>query len=596
MAQSTSVFNIYRQVDPKSGYDKIGESQSNTFSDLKLISGRPYSYIVTRQDGEEESGASNVEVLACKDNVAPQPATQVETTVYDSEIKLTWQKSVDNDVASYSIFRGDAEGNNMEQIVAGLPRNWFEDILAPKGVNNTYLIYAHDYSGNRSVATPPIQAKVNIINGASFSDLILPMPIGEGLTRAPWGAEGVQPRDMNNGIESPEWTYWGGRPTYDPADGKYHMLVTRWPETALKGHWEWPKSTVAHSVSDNPIGPYRVVRDIAYDYHDGLGHNPDIIKLNDGTFALYSLIDWDATIFTAPTMSGPWKREGILTVNWEAFNPDDKRDYQYFRNLSGVQLEDGSILMVSKFGAMMISKNGLLGPYEVLTHPVSGNLTIPERYRKSAYEDPVMWRDEVQFHLLINAFLDKRAIYLRSGDGVNWVFDPGLAYTEDFTTYENGVKNHWYKLERPHVLQDEYGRATVLSLAVIDVPKELEYGNDNHNSKNLMIPLRVTRRIEMLNKKPIDEKTRKITIVLKSEEGFDATQDVDLTSLRFGAASEVNYGRGSKVIKSRRAGKDLRIEFDGEGNGMQESDFACKLIGKTKSGDLIVGYSKIIAD
>ena len=93
----------------------------------------------------------------------------------------------------------------------------------------------------------------------------------------------------DNGIEDSEWSYWGGRPVEDK-DGKYHMIVTRWPANALKGHWDWPNSTVAYTVSDKPTGPYRVKRDLAYTYHDGLGHNPDIILLNDGTYMFYSLI------------------------------------------------------------------------------------------------------------------------------------------------------------------------------------------------------------------------------------------------------------------------------------------------------------------
>ena len=127
-----------------------------------------------------------------------------------------------------------------------------------------------------------------MVKGASFSDLILPMSVHKGGLRSDlWGAEGVIPRDPENGIESPDWSYWGGRPVKDK-DGKYHMNVTRWPANATKGHWEWPGSTVAYTVAEQPDGPYRVVRETAYDFASGYGHNPDIILMNDGTFLFYS--------------------------------------------------------------------------------------------------------------------------------------------------------------------------------------------------------------------------------------------------------------------------------------------------------------------
>lgn len=591
---ANSQYAVYRKATTAAHYDSIACVRGETYIDRSFISGRQYDYAIVRKEPVGTSGGSNVVSIACKDNVAPEPITKVQATEYDSEIGLSWQPSISTDVESYSLFRGDANGDDLVPIATDCKQTHFEDIYAPKGVENTYFVRAKDYSGNLSEPSTPLRAKVRIVEGASFSDLILPMPIGKGLTRDTWGGENVLPRDIENGIESPDWTYWGGRPVYEKSDGKYHMLVVRWAENSIKGHWDWTQSTVAYTVSDTPIGPYKVVKDLAYTYKNGLGHNADIIKLNDGTYALYSLVDWVPTIFTSKTMRGPWKRLGELTVHWQEMCPEEsERDYQFFRNLSGIQMEDGRILMVTKFGAMMISEQGLLGPYKVVSKTVNQNKTIPERYRKSNYEDPVIWKDEVQYHLLINAFLDKRAIYLRSGDGIHWVFDPGLAYTKDFTVYENGVRNVWDKLERPHVIQDEYGRATHLSLAVIDVPKHLEYGNDNHNSKNLIIPLLTTRRMKMLNKKPINSNTETIAVLIKGEKDFHPGEELDLKTLRLGSDKEVNYGRGCQVKKSEQRGNDLYVEFNGKGNGLT-SDFACKLIGRTKDGKLVVAYSKII--
>ncbi|SIS49049.1 hypothetical protein SAMN05421766_102349 [Zobellia uliginosa] len=594
-AHSDSKFSVYRSRGKSEAYNKLTTTADLSFTDTDLINGMSYSYVVTRLDTSESAGSNKV-LLKKIDSDAPAPPTALKIKALDTEIKLEWNKSIDVDVAYYSVYRGDSEGNQLRQIAHDLTSTQYVDFTPKKEDYNSYVVFAHDHSGNKSKASQLLRAKVKAVSGTSFSDLILPIPIHKDLRSDLWGAEGVLPRDPDNGIEDPEWSYWGGRPVKDQ-DNKYHMLVTRWPANATKGHWEWPNSTVAHVISETPTGPYKVKEDTAYGFHNGLGHNPDIILLNDGTYMLYSLIDWEATLFTSKTMNGPWKRLGTMTVDWKSSNEDEKLSYRYYRNLSGVQLKDGRFLFVTKAGEMMRSvTDDPLGPYTVLTDQIRYNPIIPEKYRNSNYEDPVLWKDEVQYHMIINAFWDYRAIYLRSPDGIHWKFNPGTAYTPDNTSYEDGTRTHWYKLERPHILQDEYGRAPHLSLAVIDVPKADDLARDKHSSKNIIVPLTVHKRIQLLNKQKIGPSTKKIRVLIHSEADFDAQNDIDLTSLRFGASEEVDFGKGSKVIKTKKKGKDLIVEFDGSGNGITDMNFAGKLLGKTKEGKLIIAFSKLAAN
>ncbi|MCL7762523.1 hypothetical protein MPF19_03785 [Polaribacter sp. Z014] len=590
------LYNVYRGEIIGNAYQKLASNMKGfNYTDSSLINGKEYYYLVTRV-GVKESSKSPVATITKMDKVAPASPTNLKATVFETEIQLNWKKSIDEDVESYAVYRGDSEGNNLRQIAYNIKGDKFVDFTPIKDIENTYFIFAYDFSGNKSIASIPVKAKVKAVFGTSFSDLILPMPITYKLRTDVWGADGVIPRDPNNGIENPEWSYWGGRPVKDK-DGKYHMNVTRWPANATKGHWEWPSSTVAYAVSDKPTGPYKVKRDLVYDFHNGLGHNPDVILLNDGTYMLYSLIDWEATLFTSKTMAGPWKRLGTMEVNLANSDVSEARNYVYSRNLSGVQLNDGRFLFVSKAGSMILSDGeNPLGPYQIVSKEIRHNPIIPEKYRKSGYEDPVLWKDDVQFHMMINAFWDYRAIYLRSPDGIHWKFNLGTAYTPHDTSYEDGTQTHWYKLERPHVLQDEFGRATHLSLAVIDVPKADDLAKDNHNSKNIIMPLVLHKRIKMLNKKKINKDTKSIKIRIISEEGFDAQNDIDLNSLRYGATEEVDFGKGCKIFKTKKKGKDLIVIFSGDGNGITNKNFVGKLLGKTKKGELIIGYSKLKAD
>lgn len=55
---------------------------------------------------------------------------------------------------------------------------------------------------------PRPEAWNKLVYGARFMDRILPAPIYKGLETDIWGADAVIPRDIHNGIEDPDWSYW----------------------------------------------------------------------------------------------------------------------------------------------------------------------------------------------------------------------------------------------------------------------------------------------------------------------------------------------------------------------------------------------------
>ena len=74
--------------------------------------------------------------------------------------------------------------------------------------------------------------------------------------------------------------------------------------------------------------------------------------------------------------------------------------------------------------------------------------------RDGAYEDPVVWRTNIQYHLVVNDWKGRIAYHLRSKDGINWKADPGAAYVPRIAVYEDGTKVDWYKFECPKVTRD----------------------------------------------------------------------------------------------------------------------------------------------
>ena len=407
-----------------------------------------------------------------------------------------------------------------------------------------------------------------LVPGARFRDRFLPME-GKKLSGDTWGYDGVRPRLVDNGIEDPQWSYWGGN-ILKNEDGRYHMLVCGWLEGSPRGHMEWGNSIVFNTVSDQLAGPYKP-RNII-----GKGHNPEVFRLKDGRYVLYVINGR----YVADKLNGKWEY-GTFD-----FDSRDRRIIEGLSNLTFTQREDGSFLMVCRGGGVWISEDGLK-PYRQLTD----RRIYPDV--EGEFEDPVIWRDSVQYHLIVNDWLGRIAFYLRSKDGVNWVVDPGEAYTPGIAVHKDGRIEDWFKFERIKVFQDQYGRAVQANFAVIDTLKHEDKAFDRHSSKNITIPLDPGLLLTLMDSKPITPKTKVIRLKIAAEEGFNPQTDIEISSLRFGASSEVNFGRGSKAIGTEHDGKDLIVTFDGRGNGIQEGEFAPKLLGKRNSGKMLYGYARL---
>ena len=367
--------------------------------------------------------------------------------------------------------------------------------------------------------------------GVRFVDRFGVAPnIGEP-TSACWGGDNVRPRDVRNGIEEKEWSYWGGNIT--KVGDTYHLFVARWREDSAQGHMTWFYSEIAHATSSRPDGDFKVV-DVV-----GGGHNPELFRCKDGSWALYCInAGGQAHVYRSTSLSGPWTFERLkLDLN-------GKRLIEGESNFSFCVRPDGSVLAVCRGGGMWISEDGK-APFVQQTDrrvypPVEGR-----------FEDPVLWRDEVQYHLIVNDWYGRVAWYLTSPDGIHdWQVHPGEAYVPGIG------KTGWYKYERMKVLQDRYGRVVQSNFAVIDCQKRDDRGSDNHSSKNITFPMNPGRRITSF------QKTAKgWEACVMSEEDFDARKDLDVKSVVIGPQSLVAFGGGVPVVGTHDAGRDLVLEF-----------------------------------
>ena len=79
----------------------------------------------------------------------------------------------------------------------------------------------------------------------------------------------------------------------------------------------------------------------------------------------------------------------------------------------------------------LVSKDGL-SAYRQIT----GKRVYPDI--DGRFEDPVVWKDSLQYHLIVNDWLGRIAYYQRSKDGLHWVTEQGEAYMPEFLTIRMG--------------------------------------------------------------------------------------------------------------------------------------------------------------
>lgn len=408
----------------------------------------------------------------------------------------------------------------------------------------------------------------NLIKGGCYVDRFLPMPDGK-ISDKVWGAKEVLPRFVDNGIEHPDISFWGGN-ILKGEDGKYHLFVCGWPENSEKGHMQWPNSIVYHATGKRLHGPYAIQDTI------GSGHNPEAFVLNDGRIVVYVIDGY----YIADSVNGPWEYRHF------DFNSRNRRIIEGLSNLTFAKRQDGSRLMVCRGGGVWISRTGL-SPYNQITE----KRVYPAV--EGEFEDPVVWRDSLQYHLIVNDWLGRIAFYQRSLDGVHWITEQGEAYVPGISRHKDGKVENWFKYERAKVFQDEEGRPIQMNFAVIDTIKWEDHGNDHHSSKNICLPLKKDLLLSVLNTEPINASTPTIQVRIAAEKGFNPSKKLDIPSLRFGSFTEVNFGRGCKPLSWKKSGKDLIVTFEGKNSGITDEEFAPKLLGKDKKGEFVIGYARL---
>ena len=431
-----------------------------------------------------------------------------------------------------------------------------------------------------------------LTTGGQFMDLLMPMEGSVAATESDWGTtagentdpkyagtwEGTLGRWKDNGIEDATRSYWGGN-IIKGDDGKYHIYVSGWSSVDY-GHMAWSSaSRVYHVKSNNVWGPYEYVSDI------GPGHNSEIYKTGD-TYVIYHIEPLG--IYTSTTLGDSWTSGEFLYDKRDRILIAGENTETSLSNCSFAKREDGSFVMIDRGGGIWVSHDGLTDPWHQLTDKsVYLNSEITNR---GSLEDPVIWRDHLQYHMIVNDWKARYAYYYRSLDGLHWTKEAGKAYTgqDPFARHANGDVEAWHKYERPRVYQDEQGRAIRMNFAVIDCVKQSDLAGDDHSSKNINMPL--TKQL-LLEVQTISSTSA--TVLVKAEAGFNPKTDLNFSTLKFGSHDKVNYGNGFSYSSHAESGDDVIITFTGSAGSINNGEWAPKMLGQKTDETIAFGYAKM---
>jgi hypothetical protein len=399
--------------------------------------------------------------------------------IYENLIKDLNLKAEEVPLLAGELVNADQKGAcaSMNSIIVDLPKTIPNSyVISSKGCTGRSDHLHFNPAGYRELGKRYGERMLSLLGYQpwTFISYFLPTPPHGELLRETWGATNVLPRDTQNGLEDAtmkKYCYWDGQIIKAP-DGKYHMFASRWDES--RGHGGWFGSVAVHAVSESLTGPY-VDQGLCWpNDQGGKGHNVTALTLPDGRYAIVISETRPCEVYVSKSLDGPWEHLGAITVEGEP--------RWHASNVAIMARPDGNFEFVPRDGRIFSSDKGILGPYQP-----QGNSVFPRGVPN--LEDPCIWYSGGLYHIVVNSWSTRKAYHLTSRDGLHDWTNRGAAYDPRaaIVRYPDGTVNHWNKAERPSVYV-ENGHVAAMTLAVIDVEKEEDQGNDGHGSKVIVIP------------------------------------------------------------------------------------------------------------
>ena len=137
-------YRILRSTTSAAGYQLVGTSGTAGFTDVGVVNGTSYYYVVTASNGVCSS-ANSAEVTATPACTPPSKPTNLVATAGDSQIVLAWTVS-SGGASSYQVRRGLATGGPYTDSTATVTGLGFTDTGLVDGKTYYYVVYANNGS------------------------------------------------------------------------------------------------------------------------------------------------------------------------------------------------------------------------------------------------------------------------------------------------------------------------------------------------------------------------------------------------------------------------------------------------------------------
>ena len=145
-------YNVLRSNFSGTGYTKIASSITNeNYTDLTVVNGATYYYVVNAQNSRTTSANSN-EVVAKPIEVSTiavptAPETLIATVVENNQVELRWKASTGTGPLIYSIFRSSISGSGYTTLNDNVSSLTYIDNTVIKGTKYYYIVKAKNSGG-----------------------------------------------------------------------------------------------------------------------------------------------------------------------------------------------------------------------------------------------------------------------------------------------------------------------------------------------------------------------------------------------------------------------------------------------------------------
>ncbi len=148
-----------------------GESAAASFRDEGLENGKTYYYaVIAVNKYGVRGGPSNVLKVTVKDTIAPAAPQNLMASPAAGKVTLSWERSKENDVKFYTVFRSENKESGFEKIkdASELTENGFADKSVRPRTEYYYKVTAADGSSNESERSAAIMVKTPSAVSISF--------------------------------------------------------------------------------------------------------------------------------------------------------------------------------------------------------------------------------------------------------------------------------------------------------------------------------------------------------------------------------------------------------------------------------------------